>query len=58
MPAEAHGRRSVGEIGDLGGHEVHRADEVGEERGPRVVIDLPRRAGLLDLARVHYGDPV
>src|ERR1700716_3798914 len=43
-PPLAHGR----------GDQVPRADEVREERSAGVVVDLPRRAGLLDLAGVHY----
>ena len=31
------------------GNEVDGADEVREERGPRVVVDVPRRPRLLDL---------
>ncbi len=40
--------------------EVHRrrADEVGDEQRRRPVVDLARRAELLDHALVHHGDPV
>ena len=37
---------------------VQRADEIGDERGARMVVDLARGAELLDLAAVHHGDPV
>ena len=37
---------------------VHVADEVGDERGGRPVVDLRRRGELVDPARVHDGDAV
>ena len=38
--------------------EVGLADEVGHEAARRTVVDLARRAQLLDPARVHHGHPV
>ena len=35
-----------------------RAEEAHHEVGRRLVVDLPRRADLLDLAVVHHRDPV
>ena len=37
---------------------VQRADEVGDERRRRMVVDLARGPELLDLATVHHRDPV
>ena len=39
-------------------HEAERADERGDEAGTRRVVDLERRAHLLDPALVHHHDPV
>src|SRR5207237_837306 len=58
MRAEPDGHHPVGEVFNTCGHEIHRADEIGEKRGLRVVVDLPRRPCLLDLSRVHDRDPV
>ena len=37
---------------------VDAADEVGDERGARVAVDLERRADMLDHAVVHHDDAV
>ena len=44
----------------LGGREVHRrrADERRDENVDRVVVELGRRADLLEHAVAHHGDPV
>ena len=44
--------------GELGVDEVGDAEEVGDELGPRALVELGGRAGLLDPARVHHGDGV
>ena len=44
--------------GRLAGQQVGLAEEVGHEGGRRVLVDLGRRAQLLDLARVHHRDRV
>ncbi len=55
-------RRSViavlGRAGDLAGEQVRLAEEVGDERGARQVVELRGRAHLLDRALVHDGDGV
>src|SRR5207248_1392399 len=38
--------------------DVHRADEVGDEIGGGMLVDLAWRAELLDAAAVHDGDAV
>ena len=39
-------------------HHVGHAEEVGDEQGRRALVDLARRADLVDPALVHDGDPV
>ena len=39
-------------------HDVAHADEAGDELRARPVVDLLRRAGLLDLAGIHHADQV
>ena len=39
-------------------HAVHRADEIGDERAARAVVDLLRRPALHDLPRFHHRDAV
>ena len=39
-------------------HAVHGADEVGNERAARLVVDRLRRADLHDLSCLHHGDPI
>ena len=43
---------------DLGVEHVHRADEIGNERGRRAAVDLRRAPHLLDAAAVHHHDAV
>lgn len=43
---------------DLGLDEVRGAEEVGDERGVRVLVEVGGRAELFDTARVHHGDRV
>ncbi|GAA3216905.1 hypothetical protein GCM10020256_19520 [Streptomyces thermocoprophilus] len=43
---------------DLGLDQVGRAEEVRDERGLRVLVQVGGRAELLDAARVHHGDRV
>src|SRR6202008_297750 len=43
---------------DRTGQEVRGADEIGDEAGPRALVELLGRAELLDLAAAHHGDPV
>ncbi len=50
--ADAAGRRQRAR------QEVHLADEVGDEGGGRLAVDLVGRADLLDAALVHHHDPV
>ena len=38
--------------------QVRDAEEAGDERGPRLLVELARRAELLDPAAVHDHDPV
>ena len=40
------------------GHAVHRADELGDERRRRAVVDLLGRAELLEAPAVHHADAV
>ena len=47
-----------GRIDDLRLDRVERADERRDERGGREVVDLERRADLLDPALAHHHDPV
>ena len=42
----------------LGVEQVRDAEEVRDEDRPRLLVDLARRARLLDAAAVHHGDPV
>ena len=42
----------------LGAEQVRDAQEVGDEQRRRLLVDLARRAGLLDAAAVHHGDAV
>ena len=42
----------------LGVHQVRDAEEVGDEDGRRLLVDLARRRHLLDPAVGHDGDPV
>ena len=49
--------RAVGG-GDGGVEEVGAADEVGDELVRRPLVDLARRADLLDAAAVHHRDRV
>ena len=47
-------------VTDLGWHQVHRrrADETGDERAVRCVVNLLRRADLHDAAIVQHTDPI
>ena len=45
-------------LGDLGLDEIRVADEIGDEAVDRPLIDVERRAQLLDLALAHDRDPV
>ena len=45
-------------FGYLGLQEVHMADEIGDEGGLRVAVDLLRRAHLLDDTLVHHHELV
>ncbi len=56
--AEPHDRARADELVDRQLERVERADEVGHERGARMLVDLARAPGLLHLAAVHDGDPV
>ena len=44
--------------GDDAGEEVHGADEVGDERGGRLAVDLRGRSDLLDDPVIHHHDAV
>jgi hypothetical protein len=54
--AAEHGNRAA--TLQLAGNPVHDADELGYERGGRVVVELVRRGDLLELALPHDPDPV
>jgi len=58
--AAARGRNDRAPVGQGGGEEVHRrrADEAGDEQVDRLLVDLERRAHLLQLAALHHGDAV
>ncbi len=45
-------------VDDVSVQHVRGADEAGDERGGRIVVDLVRRAHLFDPALVHDDDPV
>ena len=45
-------------LGDVAGEQVRRADEAGHEPRRRALVDLGRRADLLDPALVEDGQPV
>ncbi len=51
-------RVAADELVDREVERVERADEVGDEGGRRMLVDLARRADLLDPAAVHDRDPV
>ena len=45
-------------LDDAAAHEVRDTEEVGHERRLGMLVDVPRRAELLDLAVGHHGKPV
>src|SRR5205814_6154623 len=49
---------SLHSAGGSPGEAVHLAQELADERGGRVVVDLRRPTHLLDPARPHDDDPV
>ena len=51
-------RVAADELVDRQLERVERADEVGDERRRRLLVDLARAADLLDPAAVHDRDPV
>ena len=63
LPAEGHGDRVAQHQGGthpLGLHQVHlgRADEAGHKGVGGFVVQLQRRAGLLDFPTVQHHDPI
>ena len=54
----AVGQRHGVAAGDLRVEQVADAQEAGDERRVRPLVELGRRADLLDPALVHHGDPV
>ena len=56
--ADADGARVAVGPDRLGGEQVRDAEEVGDEHRPRLLVDLARRARLLDGALAHHRDAV
>ncbi len=58
MSPDFYGEVVVVPIGNLAGEEIGLADEVGNEVGFRVIVEIIDGAELFDLTFIHQGDPI
>jgi len=58
MSPDLHGEVVVVTIGNLTGKEISLADEVGNEVGFWVIVEIVDGAELFDFTFIHQGDPI